>query len=217
MILLEYGRIFIRRAWIIVLLAALAAAGAYFLAKQQQPIYRSVQTVLIQPARSDNGLTISSKELLNNYSLLLDSTYTAAKVIDQLQLDMTPAALKGAVDVVADTLTISIKISVDLPDGEMANRVAKAWGEQLVIFRNAENQKVQRADQVNALLQDDPVYELNRPRPTINAAAGAILGVILGAIIIFVLEFLESSVIRRREDLERTIDVPVLAAIPDNN
>lgn len=217
MILLDYGRIFIRRAWIIVLLALLAAGGAYFLAKQQQPIYRSVQTVLIQPARSDNGLTISSKELLNNYSLLLDSTYTAAKIIDQLQLDMTPAALKGAVDVVADTLTISIKISVDLPDGEMANRVAKAWGEQLVQFRNAENQKVQRSDQVNALLQDDPVYELNRPRPIINAAAGAVLGIIVGAVIIFILEYLESSIIRRREDLERMMDIPVLAAIPESN
>lgn len=86
-----------------------------------------------------------------------------------------------------------------------------------MIFRNAENQKVQRADQVNALLQDDPTYDLNRPRPTINAAAGAILGVILGAIIIFVLEFLESSVIRRREDLERIMDIPVLAAIPETN
>src|SRR5262249_28717279 len=156
--------------------------------KGQQPIYRSVQTVLIQPARSDNGLTISSKDLLSQYSLYLDSTYRAAKVIDQLQLDMTPSALKAAVDIVPDQLTLSIKISVDLPDGEMANRVAKAWGEQLVQFRDAENQKVQRADQVNALLQDDPTYDLNRPRPTINALAGAVLGVIVGAIIIFVLE-----------------------------
>ncbi len=217
MILLDYGRIFIRRAWIIVLLAVIAAGGAYYLAKQQQPIYRSTQTVLIQPARSDNGLTLASKELLNNYSLYLNSTYRAIDVIDRLQLDMTPRALTNAVTIVPDTLTLSVKISVDLPDGEMANRVAKAWGELLVQFRNAENQKVQRSDQVTAQLQDDPQYELNRPRPTINAAAGAVLGVILGAIIIFVLEFLESSVIRRREDLERTLDMRVLASIPENN
>ncbi len=215
--LLDYGRIFVRRAWIMVLLAVLAGGAAYFLSKGQQPIYRSIQTVLIQPARTDNGLTISSKDMLSQYSLYLDSTYIAAKVIDQLQLDMTPSALKGAADIVPDQLTLSIKISVDLPDGEMANRVAKAWGEQLVQFRNAENQKVQRSDQVNALLQDDPVYELNRPRPTINAAAGAILGVIIGAIIIFVLEYLESSVVRRREDLERMLEIPVLAIIPEGN
>lgn len=215
--LLDYGRIFVRRGWIIVLLAVLAGGAAYFLSKGQRPVYRSIQTVLIQPARNDNGLTISSKDMLSQYSLYLNSTYRAAAVIDQLQLDMTPSALKGAVNIAPDQLTLSIKISVDLPDGEMANRVAKAWGEQLVQFRNAENQKVQRSDQVIALLQDDPVYELNQPRPTINAAAGAILGVIIGAIIIFVLEFLESSVVRRREDLERVIEIPVLATIPEGN
>ncbi len=215
--LLDYGRIFIRRAWIMVLLAVLAAGAAYYLAKQQQPIYRSIQVVLIQPARSDNGLTLSSKELLQNYSLYLQSSFTAAKVIDQLQLDMTPKALSDLVKVVPDSLTLSVKISVDLPDGEMANRVAKAWGEQLVQFRNAENQKVQRADQVNALLQDNPTYSLDRPRPTINAAAGAVLGIILGALIIFVLEYLESSVIRRRDDLERIMDIPVLATVPESS
>jgi capsular polysaccharide biosynthesis protein len=215
--LLDYGRIFARRAWIVVVLAILAAGASFYLSKQQQPIYRSIQTVLIQPARSDNGLTISSKELLSNYSLYLASSYRAADVIDKLQLDMTPLALLGAVKVVPDQLTLSIKISVDLPDGEMANRVAKAWGELLVQFRQAENQKVQRSDQVNALLQDNPNYNLDHPRPSINAIAGAVLGVIVGAIIIFVLEYLESSVIRRREDLERVMEIAVLAAIPESN
>jgi len=215
--LLDYGRIFARRAWIMILLAVLAAGASYYLAKRQEPIYRSVQTVLIQPARTDNGLTISSKDMLSQYSLYLNSTYRAAKVIDELQLDMTPADLYTVVKAVPDQLTISIKISVDLPDGEMANRVAKAYGEQLVQFRNAENQKVQRADQVLAILQDDPTYGLDHPRPIINAAAGAVLGVIVGAIIIFILEYLESSVVRRREDLERIMDIPVLATIPEAN
>ena len=215
--LLDYGRIIVRRAWIMVLLAILAAGAAFFLAKRQEPIYRSIQTVLIQPARSDNGLTIASKDMLNQYSLYLNSTYRAAKVIDELQLDMTPSALANVVKAVADQLTISIKISVDLPDGEMANRVAKAYGQQIVDFRNAENQKVQRSDQVSAFLQDDPTYGLDHPRPSINAAAGAVLGIIVGAIIIFILEYLESSVIRRREDLERVMDIAVLATIPEVN
>ena len=215
--LLDYGRIFARRAWIMILLALLAGGAAYFLAKGQTPIYRSVQTVLVQPGRSDNGLNIATKDLLSQYSLLLNSTYTAAKVIDQLQLDMTPVDLFRAVVAAPDQLTISIKISADLPDGEMANRVAKAYGEQLVQYRNAENQKVQRDFQVTAALQDDPVYGLYSPRPPINAAAGAVLGAIVGAIIIFILEYFESSVIRRREDLERVMEIPVLASIPESN
>lgn len=214
--LADYGRILIRRGWIIILLALLAAGSAYFLSSRQTPVYRAIQIVLIQPARSDFGLTESSKAQLNSLRLYLDSTFTGERVIDALQLDMTPAALKGAVKISVDQLTLSLTISVDLPDGELANRVAKAWGEQLVQFRNQENQKVRREDQVNALLQDNPRYDLLAPRPIINAAAGGVLGLLLGAIIVFVLEYLESSVVRRREDVERVLDIPVLAAIPEN-
>jgi len=42
-----------------------------------------------------------------------------------------------------------------------------------------------------------------------------VLGAIVGVIIIFVLEYLESSVVRRREDLERMMEIPVLATIPE--
>jgi capsular polysaccharide biosynthesis protein len=215
--LLDYGRVLWRRGWIVLLVAALAAGSAYFLSTRQQPVYRSTQKVLIQPSRSDFGLTESSRLLLNNLSLYLDSTFTAAKVIDALQLDMRPDALKGSVTIVPNQLSLSIEIGVDLPDGELANRVAKAWGEQLVEFRNVENQKVRREDQVNAILQDNPTYSLLRPRPAINALAGALLGLLVGGMVVFVLEYLESSVVRRREDLERALETPVLASIPKND
>lgn len=212
--LIDYGRILVRRGWIILLLALITAGSAYFLATRQAPVYRSIQKVLIQPARIDLSLTQSSLTLLNSFREYLDSTFTAARVIDTLQLDVTPDQLKGAVDITAEQISLAIQIAVDWPDGEIANRIAKAWGEELVLYRNQENQKNRREDQVNAILQDNPTYSLFAPRPAINAAAGALLGVLLGAIIVFVLEYLESSVIHRREDLERTLDVPVLATIP---
>lgn len=214
--LIDYGRILARRGWIMLLLAVIAAGGAYYLSTQQTPTYRSIQKVLIQPARIDLSLTESSKSLLNNLREYLHSSFIAARVIDQLKLDMTPRQLLANVDIVAVPLSLLIEIGVDLPDGELANRVAMAWGEQLVLFRDQENQKNRREDQVNALLQDSPTYDLLAPRPTINAAAGAILGFLLGGIIVFVLEYLESSVVRRRDDLERGIELPVLAAIPED-
>lgn len=212
--LVDYGRILVRRGWIMVLLAALAAGGAYFLSTRQTPTYRSIQKVLIQPARIDLSLTESSKSLLANLSEYLYSSFRAAEVIEQLKLDMTPDQLLANVDVVPVALSLSIEISVDLPDGELANRVARAWGERLVLYRDQENQQSRREDQVNAILQDVPRYDLLAPRPAINAAAGAVLGLLLGGIIVFVLEYLESSVVRRREDLERGLDLPVLATIP---
>jgi capsular polysaccharide biosynthesis protein len=213
--LVDYGRILWRRGWIIVLLALIAAGSAYVLSQQQTPIYRSTQLVLIQPSRNDLGLTEATTRLLNSYAVYLKSELIAAQVIDILQLDMTPGELNSKVTIAPDPLRFTIQIDVDLPNGDLANDVARTWGEMLVQYRNEQNQTVRREDRIDALLPDLARYELLQPRPTINAIAGAVLGVLLGGIIIFVLEYLESSVVRRRDDLER--DLTVLAAIPEGS
>ncbi len=215
MSLVDYGRILWRRGWIMLLLALIAAGSAYILSKQQTPIYRSTQKVLIQPSRNDLGLTEATTRLLNSYQVYLDSEIIAQRVIDTLRLDMTPRQLRGSVTIAPDVLRFTIQIDVDLPDGDLANDVARTWGEMLVQYRNEQNQTVRREDRIDALLPDNARYDLLRPRPTVNAAAGAILGLALGAIILFVMEYLESSIVRRREDIERSVDIPVLAAIPD--
>jgi len=215
MTLIDYGQILVRRGWIILLLALIAAVSAYLLSRVQTPIYRATQTVLIQPARADLSLTESASRLVNNYALYLDSDSTAARVIDALQLDMTPGDLNADVVVNPDALRFSIRIEVELPDQETAYQVAQEYGNQLVQFRFQENQKNQIQDRIDAQMVDVPRVALDRPKPVLNTAAGAVLGALLGIIIIFVLEYLESAVVRRREDVERALALPVLASIPD--
>jgi len=212
--LMDYASILLRRGWIMILLAVIAAASAWFLSQRQTPIYRSTQRVLMQPTRADFGLTEASKTLLGNHVAYLDSEFRAQEVIDNLRLDMTPGDLKNKVTIAPDPLNLTIQIDVDLPDGDLANDVAREWGNLLIQYRNEENQRARREDHINARLQDVARYDLLRPRPTINAAAGAILGLLLGGVIVFVLEYLESSVIRNRDDLERSAAINVLAAIP---
>jgi len=216
MSLIDYGRVLLRRGWIVALLAVLAAASAYVLSAQMQPVYRSTQRVLMQPARADFGLTEASKTLLGNHVAYLDSEFVAQRVIDSLRLDMRAEDLKRAVTIVPDPNSLSIQIDVDLPDGDLANDVAREWGSLLIQYRNEENQKARREDRIDARLQDVARYSLLRPRPLINAAAGALLGVLLAGVIIFVLEYLESSVVRSRDDVERGLALPVLAALPDS-
>jgi hypothetical protein len=45
-------------------------------------------------------------------------------------------------------------------------------------------------------------------------AAGAILGALLGGIIVFVLEWVESGVLRSSADVERFLGLTVIGAIP---
>lgn len=212
----EYGRILWRRGWIVVLLTLLAAGSAFIFSQLQTPVYRSTQKVLVLPSRSDFGLSEANRNLLDSYVVLLTSTYIAQSVIDELQLDMTAGDLLGMVTIQADRQRLTIQIDVDMSDGDMANNVAKAWGQWLVRFRESENQRARREDRIDARLQDEPRYDLLRPRLLVNVGAGVALGVLLGAVVVFVLEYLESNIVRRREDLERAVTLPVLAAIPED-
>lgn len=213
--LIDYGRILIRRGWIMVLLAVIAAASAYFLSTRQVTQYRATQMILIQPARTDNGLTLAIIQLMNSYQVYLKSTERAQEVIDRLKLDMLADDLLGKVEIVSNRDNLTLQIDVTLPDQQIAADAARTWGDLLVQYRNAQNQTARQEDRVYALLPDKASSGLYSPRPLISAAAGAILGLILGGVIIFVLEYLESSIVRRREDIERALELAVLASIPD--
>jgi capsular polysaccharide biosynthesis protein len=213
--LFEYGAILMRRGWIMILLAVIAAGSAFFLSRLQTPVYRATQTVLIQPARADLGLTESATRLVRSYAVWLDSDQVAAGVIDELQMDMTPSQLNGAVVVNPDSLRLTVQIEVELADQEIARSVAQAYGQQLVRFRFEENQKNRLEDRIDALMGDVARVDLDSPRPSLNAIAGGVLGLILGALVVFLLEYLESAIVRRRDDIERTLPLPVLASIPD--
>lgn len=215
MSLYEYGRIILRRGWIVLLLAVLAAASAFILSRQITPTYRASQVILIQPARNDLGLTEATTRLMNSYQVYLNSSRIAQQVIDGLQLDMTPGDLLGNVTIQSNRDNLTVQIDVNLEDCAIASRVASAWGDQLVIYRNTQNQTVRIEDRIDAISADNPRCPTSTtPNVTINAVAGGLLGALIGVVLVFVLEYLESSVVRRRDDLERTVDLPVLATIP---
>ncbi|MEQ8673061.1 MAG: Wzz/FepE/Etk N-terminal domain-containing protein [Aggregatilineales bacterium] len=210
----EYVRILVRRGWIMLLLAVITAAGAYLLTRNETPVYRASQTVLIQPSRSDFGLTEASRLLLNPLVVAINSQQIAQEIIDELQLDMTAPALKGDVTIAPDQLRLTIQIDVNSTDSELASNVARAWGLKLQDYRNERNATVRAEDRVEAVMPDFPQISQIAPRPTLTAIAGGLLGLLVGGMIVFILEVLESSIIRRRDDLERVLGVPVLATIP---
>lgn len=212
--LTEYVRILVRRGWIMVLLALISGGSAYYLSQQQTPVYRATQRVVIQPSRADLGLAEASIRLLNSLVVIMDSEQIAAEVIEELNLDMTPGQLKSNVTLAPDQLRLVIQIDAKNGDPAVASAVARAWGQKLKDYREAANQLVRREDRVDAVLPDLPSVGQDAPRPRILGAAGAILGLIVGGVVVFMLEYVESSIIRRREDLD-LLELSVLAAIPE--
>jgi capsular polysaccharide biosynthesis protein len=210
----DYLRILVRRGWIMVLLALIVGGTSYLLSRQQDPVYRASQTVLIQPTRADLGLAEASVRLTEPLTVYLNSTERAQEVIDELNLDVLAGELRANTTFASDQFRLTIQIDVQSESQDLAFRAARAWGQVLVDYRTEQNQLARREDRVEALLPDQPSVGQIAPRPTFNGIAGALLGLIVGAVIVFVLEYLESGLIRRREDLERTTELPTLATIP---
>ena len=218
--LLDYGRIILRRGWIAILLAVVTAVAAYGFSQIVTPVYRGTQTVLLVPVRSDLGLTEAALRLINSRQAYLNSELIAQQVIEDLELDMTPGYLLGETTIVPNRDSLAIQIDVDLPaeSGQEASAligpIVAAWGQELIDYQNELNQSARQEDRIQARIQDNPrVYQL-QPNTRIYTAIGAIGGLFIGVLIIFVLEYLESNIIRRRGDIEATLEMKVLASIP---
>jgi capsular polysaccharide biosynthesis protein len=210
----EYFRILRRWGWILALMALLTALSAFVFSKVQTPVYKSTILVGVQPTRPDFGLTQSAKSLLRYYVSKINTDTFARKVIDELQLDRSPGDLRSDVTIASDDSRFVIQIDVEGQNPGETNQIAEEWATEFVLWRNAENAKVRREDQVDAVILDPPQAGLDRPKTSVNTLAGGILGLLLGGVIIFALEYLESNVIRSPQDVERVLNLSVLGAIP---
>lgn len=214
MSLTEYFRILRRWGWLLVLATVLTAGAAYVFSKVQTPIYRSTVVVNIQPARPDFGLTSSAKILLRSYVTVIDTETYAQRVINTLHLDRGAGDLLSNVTIASDDSRLVIQIDVRDPVSSEAYDIAAAWAAELVTWRDEQNAQVNISDKVSAVIVDPPSQPaLYRPTTKINVLAGAILGLILGGLIVFVVEYLDAGVIRSSNDLDR-LQLAVLGAIP---
>ena len=210
----DYFRILRQRGWLILVLMALTAAAAYGFSKIQTPVYESTLRLLVKPSRTDFGQAQAAKELLSSYQQWLYSSYRAQGVVDALQLDMTAGELMGDVRVASDGGSYVISLAVENTDANLANDIARAWGNLLIQQQNRDNDRLRLEDRIYIEFIDDPQVGLERPKTMINTAAGAVLGLLLGVALIFLPEWLASGIIRRGEDVERYLDIPVIGSIP---
>lgn len=215
--LIDYASILVRRGWIMLLLGIIAASSAFFFSRALDPVYRATQRVRIEPSRSDFGLVQSAKQLLNSQVSYLDSSLRAAEVIDRLQMDMTPQQLRADVRIAHNLDSLVIQIDAEHKDIGQAALIATEWAQLLIRYRDDQNQQARQEDRIYASLQDNPVIALARPNVTINTLVGLIAGVFVGGIIVFVLEYLESAIVRRREDVESFAGLAVLATVPPSD
>jgi capsular polysaccharide biosynthesis protein len=138
----------------------------------------------------------------------------ADAVIQTLGLYMDPKDLAGDVKIVADDSIMVIKIEVDNANGELANQIANTWAQLLVQWRDEQNALQDKEDRVFAEIIDLASYSLLRPKTKVNIAAGAMMGLVLGTVVVITIEWLQAGVIHDPTAVEAETGLTVIGTIP---
>lgn len=210
----DYWQVLTKRWWVFVICVALAGGAAYGYSKSQQPIFRSSAKIYVMPARPDLGLTLAIKDIIRQYSQQMISDKFLTQVNRDLHLDRSLGNLRKMVTAAGTADNLAIQIDVDDPDPGVAQRTSKALATAFMDNHLIDMANVQPTDRINLKMYDEPQPGvLNRPKTSVNVMAGAVFGLLLGAIVAFLLEYTDDT-IKTVEDVERHIALPAVGSIP---
>jgi capsular polysaccharide biosynthesis protein len=211
----EYWNIAIKRGWIVILVAVVAAVAALGVSMLMPETYRATIQLSANPARADWGLNQATQDLLRNYVLNIKTHNMTQQAIDRAQLDMSTYDFLANLDVSADSSNMSITIQAESHDRDEAGLMAQTLADVFVEERRQWNSEQDKRDRIYVEKVDDiRDVPLASPKKTFNMAAGAVFGAIVGGIIVFMLEWLQSDILRTVADVEKAIAVPALGTIP---
>lgn len=211
----ELFQMFLKRWWILVLCAVISASAAYAYSYYYLvPIYESNTTLYVGKNIDQNGVGANDlmlgSALIADYHEIAKSKQVASQVIKELGLKyMSPGALAGRIGVTQRNGTRIIQISVSDTNPKMAmdiaNKVAEVFKNKVIEIMQVEN--VQIIDE--AELPRSPVS----PDKKRNIIMGLVIGLAVGAGIVFLVEYLDNTV-KTPEDVQKYLGLPVIGTIP---
>lgn len=211
----EYWNVARKRGWIIVLVAIVAAVAALGVSLIIPKTYSASIQLTVEPARADWGLSQAAKEMLRNYIVTIRSHTMVQEAINRGQLDMTTDQFLADLDVSDDASNLTISIKAESHDEGVAMTMAQQLADVFVEKRRAWNEEQDKSARIYIEKVDDVRYAvLASPKWKFNTLAGGIFGAIAGGIVVFFLEWLQADIIRTPGDVQKTLGLTVLGAIP---
>lgn len=209
----EYWAVLIKRWWVIALTVVAAAASAYVVSKLIPPTYRAQTVYLVVANRPDNGLNIVLRSTMNSYRELVLQPDALEAVSQQLQLDVSGERLLRDVYIQPRPDDQKILIEADHRMLATAQQIAGAVGVRLEQEVTRLNANVEGTDRINVTRIQQPRLVRVQPNTRINVLAGAFLGLVIGILLAFILEYLDDT-LKNSNDVERFVGLTTLGAIP---
>ena len=214
---IDLGRLFFavrKKIWLILVVGLLAASGAAGYTKFfVTPTYTSTSTMLVLTKETTLAsladLQLGS-QLTKDYTVLINSRPVLEQVIENLSLDIDYKSLRESITIDNPVDTRILTLSVVQSDPEMA----KAVVDELAKVSSAYiGDKMEVTPPKIVEEGEFPVYKTN-PNMRKNVMLGFLVGAVLIAGIVIVLELLDDTV-KNEDDIERYLEIPTLAVVPD--
>ena len=219
---IDLSRLFgalLKKAWLIGVVAVLCAVltlvyTVFFIA----PKYESAAMFYVNNSGLDVGIDSiisasdisASKDLVNSYIVILNTRETLNDVIDYAGVDRTYGEVRAMISASAVNDTEIFRVVVTCEDPEEAEKIADAIS--YILPKRISS----IIDGTSAKVVESAVLPTGASSPnyTKNTLLGFVLGLVIMAGVIVVLELMDIT-IRTEEDITQNCKHPILASVPD--
>jgi len=186
---------------------------------QYQEAKRTLDSLKINGLGERHPTVLSAVDQIRGMKQQLDEGVVNLRATLQAQLEMATDRLKNVAIMKDDTREEAIKRGLDAQDYVDAKRDFETDQELLQSLRLQKVAKdiAQKTTDESVVVHEEPQISQSpvSPNVTLNLVLGAVVGLVFGVGLAFFLEFLDTSV-KSIEDVERHLQVPVLAVIPND-
>jgi capsular exopolysaccharide synthesis family protein len=209
----------LRRRWLPLALCVLAGVlGAGLLSSTSPKTYRASARLFVNiPAARDvqqalQGVQLSS-QLIESYAKIAASRTVAERVSERLEGQFTAGEVRSKVSAASQADTLLLDVTATDGDPQSARDLANATGDVLAAFvgelEAGKDGSVEARVIDRAVTPTQPVS----PRPKVDLTIGLLLGLFAGALVVAVLEAMDSS-IADPAAATAALRAPVLASVP---
>lgn len=179
------------------------------------PMYQTSTQILVNQEQSEaaqltNQNIQTDLQLINTYSVIIKSPAILDEVASQLDLDMSVEQLESKITVATaeNSQVVNVTVQDENPAlaVDIANTTAKVFEGEIQELMNVDNVSILSP----AVLKENPSPVA--PNPMLNMAIAAVIGLMLGVGIAFLLEYLDTT-IKDQQDIEEILDIPLLGVI----
>ena len=204
------------RIWLVLLAGFIVADIAFAITKFLiTPMYSSSATMLVVTKET----TLSSladlqlgSQLTNDYEILISSRPVLQEAIEELGLEISYKRLRSMITISNPNDSRMLIISTLQADPELAKNVVDTVAE-------ISSEYIAEKMEVTApkIIEEGEV-PINQSSPSLlrNTAIGGMLGILAAVFLICVAVILNDS-IQTEDDIERYLQLPVLAVVPDKS